>query len=672
MPGIINRRNMLFCLLIIVIAAFYFYKINLFPEHDYDEAQMLNFHYRAYYYGDYRMPVVFQKAFNNEQSRTSPFQLADFFRELSHRLIGFSPQKTRIISAFMILSVVVVTGLICSSIFRSPWAAVLTLLVVGLTPNVVMAARTYRQEQEITFLGVLGMFGIPLVIRFVRSRYWRILLMFLGGVLLGWTATLHPWGMVFITVLFFTFVVYAPAWKNEDGFSLKARLFYWGGGAALPCLFILLIMTINWRNYSEFMSIMSQIYDVPDKIARCVALAPGWQGYLPPWLVAHVPFLNHYMIHRQAYFPFPKFYYLIFLIQITFVLFYSLYSLFTRKQTHNIFVVSAAWLAVGFMSMFLLYPPSSNYFLYPALAISLGFSFVVLTLWENNPVAKSWLSQPIRVVALVVFISLAAANSLYLIGQSYFIWHHSKTDKWVSLDTRFKAIEQMSGSISLNKQANPVLCDFMTWVGGGRHQGSLYETNVLMLTPAPQNLGGIIFELPGYQKFLFAFGHKFATIKEKFSRLKEMLAPLALAGVVFEEYANKSYYFYANKEQMPAFLRVGVIRGENDVVWGIARRDDDVIPVQVSALGQAGWRNLPEGLYVVRVSHSDDIDYTLRVLSLKNRNVLSEIRIAPQPIYRYVQRLVFLEIPKGGADVDLMAKGDKANADLWRLSQQPQ
>jgi hypothetical protein len=490
--------------------------------------------------------------------------------------------------------------------------------------------------------------------------------MFLAGLLVGWAATLHPWGMVFMTVMFFTFVFYSSAWEKEDGISLKVRLFTWGSGVALPCLLVLSTMILNWHNYSEFISTMGKLYDIQDRIARNVSHVAWLTSYLPDWIVAHIPLLDHYTLHRQAYHPYYKFYRIIFWVEILFVMGYAVYSLFKEKQTQNIFVVSASWLAIGFFVMFFLYPPTSNYFLYPALAISLGFSFMGLSLWENGGAGRSRFLKVIKGSALLIMISLTVANGIYLFAQSRLILRLFQNNDLISLDTRFSAIAKMGDLTGIDRLDKPVLCDFMTWIAGGRHQGSLFETNLLMLVPVPQDLGGVIFELPYWQSFLNA-GKKFGTMQEKLNRFRELLQPLDLAGVVFEKRSSKSYYFYMKKNQAPSPFIFGVISGENDIVWGTSQRDAGTGRDQISGEDRTQWQNLSKGLYVLAVRHNDVIDYTVRVNYPTNQNLDYEINLKPLPVYRIVERQVLIEVQQGGGNVQLLAKKGAADSTLHRL-----
>jgi len=490
--------------------------------------------------------------------------------------------------------------------------------------------------------------------------------MFVAGLLVGWVATLHPWGMVFMVVMFFTFVLYSSAWEKEDGISLKIRLLTWGAGVALPCLIVLSTVILNWANYSEFFSIMGKHYGVQDRIVRYTAQVAWLTPYLPDWIIAHIPLLDHYTFHRQASHPYYQFYRIIFYVEVLFVIGYAIYSLFKVKQNQNIFIVSASWLGIGFCVMFFIYPPGSNYFLYPALTISLGFSFVALTLWENGVAARSIFSKVIGEFGLFIMISLAVANGIYLFAQSQVILYHSQKNNLISLDTRFQAIAKMGYLTGLDRLDKPVLCDFMTWIAGGRHQEGLFENNVLLLSPVPLDLGGVTFELPGWQSLLNT-GKEFGIMQKKLNRLGELLQPLDLAGVIFEKGSSKSYYFYMNKDQAPSSFIFGVILGENDTVWETSDRDAGISRDQISDEDMTRWQNLSEGLYVLAVRHNDFIDYTVRVNYTNNQNLDYEINLKPLPIYSVVQRQVLVEVQKGGANIQLLAKKGAFDSTLHRL-----
>ena len=659
--------NILFFILIILIALFYLNKINIYPVPDSDETQILSFFHRLITYGENRSPVTYQKGFHSEQNKIQPFVFFGVFRNLFLHLTGFSSENIRIISAFMILTVVVIVGLVSLGIFRSSFLSLLPIIIVGLHPNVFMAARSLRHEQEIAFLGMIGMFAVPFLNRLMPWHSGRLFLMCLSGILVGWVATLHPWGIAFMAAMFFTFIFYSSVWQKEDGINLLVRVLTWGGGVALPGLLVLAIVILNWHGYVEFFSIMSKHYDISQRIAQFSAESAWLKPYLPDWLIAHISLLGPYTFHYHAIPSYQKFYVIIFGLEAVFVISFAMYSLITKKIFYNIFVIAASWLALIFLGLFFLYPPSVNYLLYPALTLSLGFSYVALTLWENRKTAGSKISKFVAYSGLISMFAVAAVNVSYALAQSSWIWRQAQKNNLVSLDTKFQAIERMGKLIGLDKLDRPVFSDFMTWIAAGKNQEGLFENNILMLSPVPKDIGGVTFELPDWQAFLDS-AKNFATGQEKLYRLGQLIKPLELAGVVFDKQPGKSYYFYVTRDKAPASVIFGVIAGEKNILWETCDRDGGITGRQIAGEDGIWWQNLPEGFYVLSVSNGNLNDSMVRVNHSNCQEPVYEIKLEPLPVYSVVQRQVLLEVKKRGGNIQLKAGEGVADAVLHKLN----
>src|SRR5205814_2225052 len=95
---------------------------------------------------------------------------------------------------------------------------ILISIVIGLTPAMILGARSVRYEQEILFWGVLGLFGLMMGLLTFKSRR---LLWFFSGICVGLAATSHPFGIVFPYVLFGSFFLHKEAWKTFDHLTFK-------------------------------------------------------------------------------------------------------------------------------------------------------------------------------------------------------------------------------------------------------------------------------------------------------------------------------------------------------------------------------------------------------------------------------------------------------------------
>ena len=135
------------------------------------------------------------------------------------------------------LVLALVAMVVCVALPRygcGPWWQLAALILIGLHPSLITAARSVRFEQEIALTGTLGALILPTILytgKFIRIRY---LLWLLSGLCCSWAGCTHPWGGVFPVVLLAHLTWYRRDWRAADGLPWFSRMVLLGIGALLP------------------------------------------------------------------------------------------------------------------------------------------------------------------------------------------------------------------------------------------------------------------------------------------------------------------------------------------------------------------------------------------------------------------------------------------------------
>lgn len=651
--------NLVIGAVLISLAFFYLYKIEIFPRHDYDETSFLNIPYRFVKFGDNLYPVFLSDSFNSATVRKYPPPLTFWLRNIFHYLVGFSDKSSRIFSAFLTLSTVVVAGVVAlSRVISIRWLTLLPLFLIGFHPSVTQAARSVRIEEEVNFLGIISIFGLPLLLEFPRQQWIRLLLWSLSGVLAGWAALSHPWGVIFPTVLLLSLLMHRQTWAQVDELQLWRRLLSWFSGLGIPLVITAVPILRDWSNYRAYTSAMSILYSIRDtQSSELLSRDLPWlKQYLPGRFVAQLSSLQLAGFFNFSDYSYPVFFKILFWIELLVVVIYTGLLFVQKPYRYQVLIPCATWLALLFTAFTFFYPPNTNYYLYPAFTVPLAFIYVSADLFQKKISTHSLYRKFIWLIPGFVLI-LGTIGTIHF-SFDQIVWLTQKVDqgKPISLDTKFETITSMVSKVSLDRQTSPIYGDLITWIAGGRHQKSLLELTHTNSISIPESVGGVVFELQLFEALLDypSIGSHQLTPYNKVERMGLLLKSLNLAGVIFAPTVDREYYFYAPQYSHPPAIQIALIKTEGNVVWASTEATLSNKICSNSSQQVCFWANLSPGNYLLIVSGKEIINRELRlsVAHFDGQDDFEQI-IRPDSIQQYAAKALLVTVQNQGAKVSL-------------------
>ncbi len=663
--------------LLILVGFIYLYQIDEYPQYDYDEAGFLNIPYRFANFGKWDYPVHVQQAFDSQELRKYPPLGAFALRSIYHRLVGFSPLKSRVLSAFMIWSALLLAGIILPlRLGLSTRCLILLPLALGLAPPVIMAARTVRFEQEILWLGVAALLALPLVLNRWKDSALVKPVWFLCGVLSGWAGVSHPWGMVFPAVLIFSLIWQHKGWQQWDGLGFWPRAFALALGMALPAGLTLAAIIWQWHQFTGYATMMGQIYSAREiQLVQWFLERAGWlKDFLPPNWAAHVQELELSAFFAYLPYPWKRLFVWLFALETVVILVYALHSLFVHFERARVFIFTAVWLVVFLLACNFIYSPNSNYYLYLGFTVPLAFGLISLNYWCRRR-QKSWETRLPAAVGMLVLAFQAALGAHFAYTQVAYINRLDQSAEWATLDTSFQAVETMYRRLSLTGTEGEVLCDFMTWAGAPRDHGSLLEKIVFALGELPRKVEGVVLETGFFGPTLYSFpsADKNNTVDRRLTRLEQLLKDTRLAGLVLQPLSNDAVFFYRRKEREEKPLLVALLlppRGQRwERVVKLMAADPDPRP------GRRCWSNLPRGGYLLLIPPSPRPESRITLFITAGGGgptIRRELR--PGVLHRLLPQPAYQWISAPGARLELVCPQKRdacSQAKLYRLEPAP-
>ncbi len=662
--------------LMILVGFVYLYQIDEYPQYDYDEAGFLNIPYRYATFGAWDYPIHVHQAFDSTSLRKYPPLGAFALRSLYHRLVGFSPSKSRVLSALLIWCSLLLAGILLPlGLGLSSRCLILIPLALGLAPPVIMAARTVRFEQEILWLGITALMGLPLLIQRLKDSRLVKPAWFLCGVLSGWAGVSHPWGMVFPAVLVFSLAWQHKGWQEWDGLGFWSRAFALALGLALPAGLTLAAIIWQWHQYTGYAAMMGKVYGARnDQLVQWFLERAGWLGhYLPPRWAAHLQELELSAFFAYLPYPFKRLMVWIFALETLVILLYALRSLFVYFEKARVLIFTAVWLVVFLLACNFAYTPNSNYYLYLGFSVPLAFCLITLDRWCHLR-HRPWPARLPAALGMLVLAGQAALGAHFAYTQVAHINRLDQSSEWATLDTSFQAVETMYRRLALSGEKGEVLCDFMTWPGAPRDHGSLFEKIVLGLGELPRQVEGVALESGFFGPTLESFpgAAKNNTVDSRLARLQRLLKDTRLAGLILQPLSSQAFFFYSQKDTGPLLVDLLLPpRGQRwEQVAAMVEPDPDPLP------GRRSWSELRRGGYLLMIPPSPRTkgDITLFITAGEGGPTISR-RLAPGVLHRLLPLPAYQWISTRGARLELVCPPREnacPRARLYRLEPAPQ
>jgi hypothetical protein len=505
----------------IALLFLYFYRIAFWPAYDFDELGFLNIPYRFVNFGDFRYPVFLDtEGFHSDPLRKYPPLVAALLRSLTHAIFGFSAAGSRILSGTLMFGASLLAVMLLLRMRVAAGFAAVALLVIGLQPSVLIGARTVRLEQEIVFLSVLAV-SLPLLVggRFPRAA-WTI-----SGLAAGWAGMSHPWGLSIGAGLFLAVVAYPAAWRQHDGLSWPARLAFLAAGAMPPALATAYSVFHDWPVFREYVQAQADLYAIRN--AQNVeffaaAYRDSWASkVLPAWWAAKIHELDLYAVIAPYGYRRTGVFTGLLWAQLALIVAFLAIALRRKVEAADLPPLAFAFATVGVMGMFLLYPPSTNYYAYPSLMIPIAAALILAWFWFRRV-------RVLGAAASLVAIVATADVSIHMLRAA------GSPVAAAPLDRYFEAQDAMGRRLGF-KTTPHAFCDMATWMACGREMRSALQAVVLAPAPVPGEVDAASFHQPLLGALVDSFPsltRPSLTADEKAARLRQLRSGLRLAGLI--------------------------------------------------------------------------------------------------------------------------------------------
>ncbi|MCE5250870.1 hypothetical protein LLG96_11680, partial [bacterium] len=390
-----KRKVFIFFLVILfcIIGFSYLTKNEYLPNADGDERSILDIPHRFIEYNDFKYPPYLSDSFSSDVVRRYPPISAFFLRNIFHYCFGFSDQKSRTFSAALLLSTLMLIILMMSKKFSfKNYILFIPLILVGLAPPVIVAARTVRFEQEVLFLGVTGTLIFPCMLSPLSSINKSGLIWFLSGLFVALASTTHPLGIVYFIGLTVSITLWAGSWKDVDGLSFRFRTILFFSGLIIGALPTIVWIVNGWHDFLSFSKFTKYIYNTlrQREMGEWLAGLPRWKWLIPvagPNVVSHLnsldcgafPLTNYISAYRYKLLFSIGFY-----CESCILLFFLITMFVKRYYKKNIWLFVNAIIAALFLVSIFVYPHNSTYGLYISFHINMTFSLLVLFLYREN------------------------------------------------------------------------------------------------------------------------------------------------------------------------------------------------------------------------------------------------------------------------------------------------
>ncbi|MSQ94963.1 MAG: hypothetical protein EXR98_10470 [Gemmataceae bacterium] len=640
--------------LLAFVAWSYFFQIKNFPHPHGDESSLLNIPYRFCEYGDAGYPAVYAHSFGAEKIRPYPPVAAFTMRNAYHAVVGFSPLKSRVFSALLMLTVVGSAGVfLWRTTDLTAWQRWLVLCQVGLASVMIYTARSMRFEQEVLFAGWIGAVFLPVLISWVTVGWIRCLLWVVAGAALGLAGTSHPFGLIF-GIVGVWLLVFPSYWHQQDGLRLWQRLGLLGLGMVLAGIPTFLWVAADWDTFVAFSRAHKKLYADQER------LLTDWYAGMPPWnrlrgvlsdtVLAHLTVLHHASYEDFFNYPVPAYRFrlvlhTIFYVQLLLVLGYFLYSVRRLFQNGNPWLHLLVWFALGFIAFGIWYPPIHTYKIYTSFFVNLAGGMIAwrLVAWLRQTAVPQALSVGMAsacVAASFVVLHYAAMHAVHL-SRSY----RDGAYPHATLDQEYAALKEISDHLELRHDDRIVYTYVESWIAAGKNAHSLWESVNQGYVEPKSNADGAVFKNLNVGLIFRPVPTDTPEISarrvQKFERLSGLVSPMCLGGVVLNDFnADGAYSFYVRPDGAPPPLVVARMLRNQQVVLHKAVFEKEVRNFHEPV-------SLAPGRYVllawVQGTVRDDlfeVKYTMPSGAVQNTSVFLTplCTLVPAPVYVEIDR----------------------------------
>lgn len=583
-------------LVVAAVALTYVQNLSIVPAADSDELMLLSIPYRYVHYGDSNYRVLCSSSFNNKEHRKLPPPLCGILRNQIHLLMPFSDWSTRVISIFFILSAVFFCACGAARLAASAYVFIPVFVILACHPTVFTTARIMRFEQEIVFVGLLGLMGMSML-HSPRRRSLNVFLWVLQGVCVGLAACEHPWGAVFPATLLIAICLGSASWNSIDSLTFWKRLAAFLFGLLLPVTYMLCLVAQDWTNYVQCWQSTSSFYQRVDDLTASIYSNFFPNNPLAKILPVRLSAQINTLLLGACFRPVDEIIAISHRVALIAAIFSTVFFSATRLKVlrdQSPYFLLPITFFVTVLSWHFIYRPSENYVVYVVVATWLA----LLTIIIHEGWLKPEPSHRYRITLMIAMLPFAISFIAYFCQLNALTM---LSTQGCSADQLIEALQRISNRLNWKNSTGKTYIDFVCWAAGKKNSESLADIVYIPDQPG-RNLDDLAvmdtFEVDNY---LDApnFGPVQLTPKQKAERLTQFLKDLNYAAVTL--YTGRQICFFQPNELPEDQKLFGKITASGMTLSHLK-------PAQTAESGDGNaysFSTLPTGVYLLEVMSSD-------------------------------------------------------------------
>ncbi|MCE5249485.1 hypothetical protein LLG96_04610, partial [bacterium] len=237
----------------------------------------------------------------------------------------------------------------------------------------------------------------------------------------------------------------------------------------------------------------------------------------------------------------------------------------------------------------------------------------------------------------------------------------------ITFDQELRALSDMAAITGLSDKKNGIYTTSESWMAGGIHNKSFIETVDFSLSEIPKNHDGFVFRLDYLAWFLHYWGgdiqnNRVPMYSERITRLRQLIQPLELSGVIlYNKNMKNSYYLYNRVTNSDKTMHIAMMEnGKTTIIpeqtlvqeWQNTNFDEDIPVTNI----------LSKGTYLLIVWVYGDIEkdsIDIYCLPEENLNLQSIIVQSEniESVYKVVPKIFMFDMVKDNCR--LMIKHNK-------------
>lgn len=588
-----------------LVGTVYIQDIEIFPASDNDEAVMLAPPYRLLTFGDLIFPNLVGRSFNNDAVQKSPPILAGWLRNVFHLGFGFSPKRSRIFSAALVLTIIGVLAVLLARSSAGPFQVSAVILTAGLQPSVVHAARTVRFEQEIFFLGMIAVCLPTIDSLFRLERRWQAILWLASGLFAAWAAGSHPWGLVYAGTIF---LLACMSSKGTEwiGLRRRERVLMVALGAVIPFSIGIYPVLADWPTYRAFAEAQSHFCGVLGVMNQSLIshISPVFQSTLPVRQAAQLASLDSGAYTSQLSFNNQSLFRMFFWINIAICIGTLRPVLHQRLRSENSLLQATSLATLAFIAWHFVYNPSSgNYHLYTGFTIAIAAATAAALCWKGD---RPQNPQKLKRRAAASYLGVQAAVSVWFaLAHIQHVQNLAVSGTTISLDTKFRALSVLGEWANLPHETRPVLTDVNTWIVSGKNLDSMFPYVLDGVKIREEGVGGLafnrVFASAVIEQFPGAVSIEQSPLPVRQARITELTRDLALSGLLFIRGGSSvetPLHLLFSRHDPRLGIKIALIKKEDSIQW--LNTGDEIQPVNANPTNYE-WNRLKAGKHLLLI-----------------------------------------------------------------------